>query len=278
MTTQTEIDRLIAELDDSRTRARARRALAQVGADAADRLLEVLAQGAGGVPNKRWAAVNLLGSCRHRAAVPVLVAVMRDEPGLRAEAHRALQAITGRELEEDADAWEAALAADGDPVDGTPGAAEAPTTPRRPEEELAHQAVGDLATSIAGEEPNTVCIRIPADRGGNLHVRLDFGGTDRLGDPLLCIHTDCGPATPSLQAIVFRHNVTLRYGCYSVERTEDGTDRAVWRHHTSPLGLLSKHLRDVLLALVSDVEQLRSELAQGEQAYPWRAHSPGQPD
>ena len=273
MTTQREIDRLIAELDDCRTRAQARRALERMGAATADKLMGVLATG-GGSANKRWAVISLLGGCRHQGATAVLLGVMRDEPSLRADARRALEAITGRDLGDDADAWEAGLAAGEETPRGPPEEQAAPPAESRPEEELARQAIGDLAESITWEGPDSVCVLIPAGTAGVLQVRLDFGSTDRRGDPLVCIHTDCGPATPSVQAIMFRHNVTLRHGRYSAERVEDGGQRAVWRHHAPPARLTPKHLRDVLLALVNDVEQLRNELTQGERTYPWRARTP----
>ena len=268
MTTQPEIDRLVSELGDPRKRAAARTRLREMGPEAAAALLKVLEQ-PGASANKRWAAISLLGACRHAPAGSVLVGIMRSEPSLRADARRALQAVTGEDRGEDADAWEAALS-DAEAHTDKPAPARVPPSepPMRERYELICQAADDMADAIVWEPPDAVSLVIATRTAGTCRLVVTFDRTDRKREPVFCIHSECGPATPTVQGVMFRHNVTLRHGHYAVEETADGAKQAVLRFCTSPDRFTVPYFRGIVLALVNDLEQLREELAQHECIYP----------
>ena len=68
--------------------------------------------------------------------------------------------------------------------------------------------------------------------------------------------------------------VTLRFGRYAVETNADGAAIAVLRYLTHPDRLTPTFLRDIVVGMAHDVEQLLCELAKGQRMYPWRATPP----
>jgi len=275
MATESEVERLIGLLGSSRTRAQARHDLAQMGQDAAPRLLRVLEEPSASA-NERWAAISLLGGCVYEPAAPALLKVMRRDAALRTEALRALKSITGKDLGDDVEAWETALGCSGEAIPPAPSVPEAvdESVPVSPELQLVIDAVGDLADSIDRQEPDSVCVAVPAGAAAPRRILVTFGRLNRRRRAIVSIHTDCGPADPTAQAVMFRHNVTFRYGTYSVEKDDRGVDRAVLRFDVSSSRLTPVFLRDVIMAMVGEVEQLDSELRAAESSHPWRATPP----
>ena len=276
MTTEADIERLIEQLADTRTRAQARRELAQLGREAAPKLLPVLDESRA-LPNKRWAAISLLGGCGYEPAVPVLLKVMRGEPSLCGEAYRALKAITGKDLGDDIAAWEVALG-------GAAGVADEGAVTQEPTGaspacvalELVQRAVADLATSIEWREPDTACVAISAAKVRECRLVVTFGQLNRSRQPVVSIHTDCGPSNPTVQAVVFRHNVTFGYGTYAVATDDGGAERIVLRYDVSADRLTPNFLRDIVMAMVGEVQQLDSELSVAATTQPWRATPPSE--
>jgi hypothetical protein len=142
---------------------------------------------------------------------------------------------------------------------------------------LTAKALGDVAERIAWEHPATVCVRIAPGGGKARDIRVSFDDEDRMGRPLARIHAEAGPATPTTQAVMFRHNVSLRYGNYETEKAPDGEgEHAVLRYRTDPETLTAPFLRDIVLGMANDLQQIEDELGQADRVYPWRATDPSQ--
>ncbi len=278
MTADAGIDRLVEELAGSRTRGAARRELARMGDAAAPRLLLVLDE-PGAPPNQRWAAISLLGTCRYKPAVAALINVLRTDASLRGEARRALCAITGEDLGDAPEEWQAASVACPSPaVQAAPPCAAEPTgaTDERPELTRIREALRGLAASVEWREPDTARIEIAAHGAARRRISIAFGRTNRKGEPIASVHSDCGPLNVTIEGIMFRHNVTFRYGNYATERGADGATRVVLRCDLVPEDVTPAFLREVLMAMITELEQLDTELHAGDRAQPWRAVPPSE--
>lgn len=262
MPTEAEMDALINRLGDYRTRARARRLLRQLGRQPAEKLLTVL-DDEDAVPNKRWAAIGLLADCRYEPAVPALLRIMKSDGTLNGDAYRALRTITGHDIGEDVAAWEHALSGGAPPDGDAPG----DTPPQGPDEDspelnLVREALGDVATKLSWEEPGYAYLRLPIGTDRKQQVIVTFDEVDKDGNPLASVYTECGPATNEAQEATSRRNVTLAYGRFAVEEDE-GAEKVVMRHYERLERLTPALLRDIVLAMAREADNLECELTQG---------------
>jgi len=257
------IQELILQLGDFRRRHDARSALAQHGADAAPLLLEALSN-RNNPTNMRWAAVTLLAACRYTDACPVLIEIMREDLNLRGEAWRALETITERtDVGDDPDGWERAL-----DVADVPAEEETP----EPEEDASETEVFQLvrrslaahATKISWEEEGYAYVRLALPGGRKQQILISFDQTDADDNPLACIYTECGPDTPNAEQAIYRRNVTLQYGKFTVEKDADGVGKIVVRHLAPLAGLTAEILREVVFVIAREADNLEYELTQSD--------------
>lgn len=266
MNQPTRIQELVGQLSGYRTRAAARRELAQIGAAAAPALLQAL-QDQEAPENARWSALSLLAQWRHEPAVPVLVKLVASDPHLRGDAVRALREITGQDIGEDAAAWAAAVA---------PGAAAATATDAQPAEgteadtaapdmiDLFRNAVGDVATKLSWEEPGYVYLRLPLPEGRKQQLLVTFDETDAEGRGLATLYTECGPASPAAQATIQRRNDTARHGRFEIDTDEEGEAKVVMRTRLPVTELKVAELRDIILSMAADADALEFELTDSD--------------
>ncbi len=80
--------------------------------------------------------------------------------------------------------------------------------------------------------------------------------------PRLAVYTECGPATNEAQEATSRRNVTLAYGRFAVEEDE-GAEKVVMRHYERLERLTPALLRDIVLAMAREADNLECELTQG---------------
>ena len=264
MTTQQEIEELVGQLWDYRTRSDARHRLRQIGEEAAPRLLELLDRD-DAPPNARWAAVTVLGDCKCEQATERLLDVMRNDHTLRGDAGRALQSITGKDVGEDVEEWERALGLREDTDEN-----EKPDTRRMEppdgtdEMELLRAALGDEASQIRWEEPGYAHIRMPVGEERKQQMIVTFDEKDRERQPLVCVYTECGPDTEDAQAAIFRRNVTLQFGRFSIEKDEGDNGKVVMRHYEVRSHLQPDHLRDIIVTMAREADNLEYELTQSD--------------
>ncbi|NOY81193.1 MAG: hypothetical protein GXP31_09335 [Kiritimatiellaeota bacterium] len=261
MTQASEIDALLRRLNDYRTRAEARRRLAELSEQAAPKVLEVLVNEPHAPPNKRWALATLLGRARFEPAIPVLLDMLRNEPALRADACRALQQITGKDIGEEVSDWERALSGAADAESSDTGA---PTDANpelfMPEKELIRQAFEGIATKIEWEgNPPYAYLRMPLPGERKQQIIVSFNEKDENGGDIVSIYTECGPASPATEAAAHRRNVTVQYGRFAIEQ-DDGRPRVVMRHSMPRLGVDPERLREVVESMARDADSFEAEL------------------
>ena len=262
MATAADVDTLISQLFDYRTRAKARRRLEQLGPTAADRLLVLLADPET-AENVRWSAITLLALYGTKEAVPLLVGVARDVLRLRAEALQALKLLTGQDFGDDVPAWERALG--GDRADAAKPESFSPdeATCEGAVFGLFRAAIGDLATRLSWEEEGYIYARIPLSGGRKQQVAVTLDEEDAAGNRLAGFYTECGPASAEAVESVSRRNVTLRYGAFLIEEDND-TKKVVLRHSHPVSGLTSELIRDVLTVMAREADNLEFEITQSD--------------
>ena len=252
------IPQLLSQLRDFKTRPRARQELEKLGPAAAEPLLGFLGQPGAG-ENARWVAIDLLGQFRCAAAVPVLLDILRSEVNLRSKAGQALQAITGRELGEDVDAWSAALGS-------TDTQAAAPAAvisgPDNAEFRLVREAVGDLVLELTWEEPGYVYLRCQTEGSRKQQLVITFETDPRTAERNACLYTECGPVTPAADGMITRRNVTVRYGEFSIEKDADGKSKVVLRARIPMKRVNPELLRDAIMRMAQEADSFEYELHQ----------------
>ena len=262
MATEAEIDRLISRLGTYQTRAQARRRLRQLGEQAGEKLTAVLDE-EDAAPNKRWAAISLLADCGYEPAGPALLRTMKADETLIGDTCRALRTITGHDIGDDIAAWEQALSGIG-AADETPAGDAGVPGPNgdSPELDLVREALGDVATVLNWEEPGYAYLRLPVGTDRKQQVIVTFDEADRDGNPLASVYTECGPASPEARQTISHRNVTLPYGKFAVEEDE-GVEKVVMRHYERLDRLTADLLRDMILAMAREADNLEYELTQG---------------
>ena len=170
---------LVARLADYRERAVAMKALLLEGEAAVTPLIGALSHP---LENVRWAAARLLGELGDPRALPALRAL----PAEGAPGEAAREAITALEKQ-------------------------APTTVAALVEALA--AEPDVETR--GEGTKWI-LRLSLPEARSHKVRLDFGGRDEDGEPLVALYAACGEADPAQYESVLRANTRLRFAALAI--------------------------------------------------------------
>jgi hypothetical protein len=255
-----DLQGLVAALFDFRTRARARRELAGLGAAAVPALLELLAD-TGAPENVRWSAITLLETLRCTDAVPVLQDLCRQDRGLRGAAARALTAIAGPESVPDfAKATDFSSGMSDEMAELVDEVGEMGEDTDAKRLRLFRRAVGDDATELAWEEEGeTLYIRMPLAEGRKQQLLVLFGEEDSDGNRLVTFHTRCGAATPEARSVITRRNVTVRYGVFSV-REEEGEEQVVMEVTVAESSLDEDRVRDIVMSMAQEADGLEFEL------------------
>ena len=265
MASAQSIESLISQLADYRGRHAARMTIEAMGPSVADRLLLVL--GDASLPeNMRWSVLALLVAWKHLPAAGAILEVAREDRGLHSEAFRALSAITGLEIGEDADEWEKALA---DPAAYAAQAAAERRLEEEAEEEdpekagynLLRRAVGSVASEFKWEEEGYLYMRFPLPGGRKQQMIATFQAAAADGNPMTTLYTECGAATPGAAELISRRNVTAKYGQFVLDG-EPGEQKVVMRH-VAPTGELTEQLaHDILLSMAFEADSMENELGQ----------------
>ncbi len=206
-----DVKRLIGELSDFRTRARAIAALVDMGADAVEPLIETLSSHREAVV---WAAIQSLGEIGDERAIEPLIGLL--ESGHISEVvARSLARITGEDLGEDPATWRKWLDEKTGKVEARPKA-EVPAT----EEELLTQVVAGTPLRYTKTE-EAYQIVVPVEEGRSQVVKILFGSKDTEGEELIVVYTECGPATEKNYEWALRQNLRMPYGAVALRAVED---------------------------------------------------------
>jgi HEAT repeat protein len=261
-----KIDGLLGKLADWRTRHAARTALAAAGPAAAAEPVLALVQDSDASENTRWAALAILADWKYAPANPVLLELLRNDPHLRGEACRTLQAITGMEIGEDAVAWNrflnGASAADV-AADAAEAAGKAATAAAGGKVDLAliREALAGVAEEISWEEPGYAYIRCPCDGGRKQQVVVCFQTDPRTGDPTVLAYTESGEAVPGAADALQRRNATVRFGAvFRLEKNSEGREVVACRCSVPRSQARPELLREIILHLAHEADSLENEL------------------
>lgn len=104
-----EIDGLIFNLNNFKTRSSARKKLLAMGPDHAGEYLLNAITDPGLVDNAVWAVTGIFTEWRYEKSVPYLVELLKSRPGLQSDISRSLNTITGLNIGADPNAWQAYL-------------------------------------------------------------------------------------------------------------------------------------------------------------------------
>ncbi len=258
------VTELIEALGDYRTRSQARRELGKLGEAAAPELIKLLGDSEGHT-NARWSAVTLLAQCRCPEAATVLLQVMREDENLRGEACRALQKISGLEIGEDLEAWEQALNAQTE--DAPAAAAEAIAGERvvtNPLLDLVQKSMAGLTGDVSWEEGGYVLVRVPLHEGRKQQMIIMPEESETEQGPCVCIYTECGPEPPHVEQVVYRRNVTLPYGKFTIEKDEAGHGKVVMRHLVAASQLNAEKLNDIIMVMSREADNLEFEITHSD--------------
>ena len=254
-------DKLIAELEPYQTRANARRQLAALGATAAEPLLAVIKDPERPL-NMRWAAVTLLEELKYQPAVPALLEILRNEPNLVGEAARALAAITGKDIGESLEDWEAAIT--GKPVPTAEVEPEATITPEpvaTPDEQVAlvKAALAGTADEVAWDECGGVYVLMPVgERKQQLLVSLD--SKDDNGEPAALIYTECGEVGEGAATLVAIANQAATHGQFKLEDDGEGNEKIIMCHFIPAAEVTPQTIGASIRAMATAADALEAKL------------------
>ena len=259
------IRELLEKLGDWRTRHAARAALATMDpGTAAATVLDLACNGEAG-ENARWAAIALLAEWRHAPASPVLLDILRNEPRLRGEACRALQAITGRDIGEDAAGWERFLsgAEAQATADGAAGVAAelAATSAARDNADflLIQEAMKGVAQELSWEAPGYAYVRCSCPNNRKQQVVVCFQNDP--GGSTVVAYTESGIATATAGEAISRRNATLQHGAmFRLEKNSAGQQVVACRCSVPRSQARPELLREIILHLAHEADSLEDEL------------------
>ncbi|OGV77433.1 MAG: hypothetical protein A3K19_12515 [Lentisphaerae bacterium RIFOXYB12_FULL_65_16] len=254
---------MIGQLWDHRTRGRARARLAELQSVAAVKI-EALAQNHDAPENTRWAAIALLGQWQHQPAVATLLDIAKREVHLRGEAVRALQRITGKEIEEDMAAWEKALAGETAEPEAAPVKAGAPGSLEARMLTLFQQALKTVASKVQWEEAGYIYARVELGESRKQQILVTFNEKDGDGQPLAMFYTECGQAARQALDVITRRNATVHCGGFLVETDESGGKKVVMRHKTLVRDLNETAVREIVLTMAREADSVEYELTQSD--------------
>jgi hypothetical protein len=254
-TTAADISTLIADLKDFHKRREAKDALGKIGNACEAPLIEVL-QSPNSTLNQTWAAIRLLADMQSENAIKPLVEIMRDNENLMGETARALRMITGREIGEDLNEWEAALGMkiSEDEDDFDLGKAKECM-------QLLRSAVGGLAEDLKWDSEGDYAYLVMPVGGRRQQILVAFEDPDEIDNAQVMIYTECGPAIEDAESIMSRRNVTLSYGQFQIEDDPDtGESKVVLRHFIPSQEFDESKAREVLPAIATDADVMENEL------------------
>lgn len=250
------IDTLIEKLADPQTRHLAREALAEKGAEIAPQLLETV-KDQEQPTNMRWACITLLAEAKYEPAGPELVRILKEEINLRPDALRALQTITGRDdVGVETDDWEKVIA--GEELE------------EAPEEELDDdEAMAFLRKALKSDSVTVkwlpegyahLTVHLPGER--KHQVLLTFDEEDARGRQVVTFYTECGKTTPEAESVIYRHNVTMPHGAFSIERNAEGDLAVVLRNRVPIEELGEDSLREIIVSAAREADAVEYELTE----------------
>jgi len=256
---------LVAQLLDFRTRKAAMNSLVALGDEAVPALVETLGSRH---ENVRWCARNVLIEIGSDAAVEQLIAAL-DDPRRRQEAVAALREITGEQLPDRREQWEAwRQGAAAVPEAEQPQASPAPTTraqppppteapeaePPRPlsDEELVKAAVEGTEIKVEPREGG-FSLTVPLEGGRHQEVTVAFRSKDFEGEPLVVVYTECGPASPKNYEWALRQNLRMSFGAIGIrDRHGQPTFVMLNTHARATVSPVDLHKSVILLARKAD--------------------------
>jgi hypothetical protein len=227
----------------------------------------------------RWAAMTLLEELKYQAAVPALLEVLRNEPNLVGEAARALRNITGKDIGESLEDWEAAITGKSVPTAevepeatiapepvATPepepeATTPAPALPETPDEQVAliKDAMAEAADEVAWDECGGVYVLMPVgERKQQLLVSLD--SKDDSGEPAALIYTECGEAREGAATLVADANQTVTHGQFKLEDDGEGNEKIIMCHFIPAAEVTPQTLGDSIRAMAEAADALEAKL------------------
>jgi hypothetical protein len=201
------IEELIGQLRDFRTRAAAKGALLNAGDEAVGPLITALDDRS---ENVRWSAADLLGDLGAKDAVPKLIEEL-DDVDVRGAAAGALSKITRQNFGEDRKAWEQWAASSGMAGDDPQAEAES-------DADLVRKAVYNTNIAATESGPGYVLCVPMGDR--HQDVTVNFGAQSSDGAALVVVYTRCGPANAKHYEWALRQNVKMAAGAIAIADIE----------------------------------------------------------
>ncbi len=258
MAQKEQIEKLIDELEDYRTRSRARRQLEALGSEAAPRLQEILTDQER-KPNARWAALRVLSSCGYQDAAPNILQVARDSTNLRGEACRALERMFDQELGEDLEAWERVLRGES-AYEETESTETGEFVPFQEHElEQIKEILGDVVSEVNLEDEGYIYMILPAKEDRT--QQLILSRTGGLGQTTtLSLYTRCGSFPEASETDLTTFTDQLDYGYLFEEQDAEGNS-AVAMQMDFPADRLadSAYMRTVVPYIAQEADRLEQE-------------------
>jgi len=296
MATRSQIESLIEQLADFRTRAEAKRRLTLLGEECVEQLLVVLGNMA--LPtNMRWAAMGLLTNLGCMDAVQDIFNILQSEVDLQNEAAICLQKLTGMDCGVDAKGWatklglehllldvdddegdirdmvddilegEVMMNEDNNIEEDAVGKAKDGDELKEQEQlplacyEKFRDALGDRVTNCNWVDDSYVHIRVPLDNGRKQQIVVTFNGEDEGGRLLAQFYSESGVTTVDAQAEIEERNGGLRYGEFRLVPTGDDDGMKVTISYTAVVAELDvEAICEVVLYLAQEADNLEKEL------------------
>jgi len=194
-----EIETLVAQLDDPRTRRMARRKLVNTRAVAP--LLECLSSLSEPVV---WSAVRSLGELRAQEAIQPLVEMLQNGV-LVFDVCEALTKITGQDFGLDITKWISLKANE--------------------YSELNVAECVQRTGEYLGVEPSGAgqkfTFRLDTDDDRSQQVITYFGHSGPSGEKLVVIYSECGPANPKYYETMLRNNMVVPAGAFAIRDVDE---------------------------------------------------------
>lgn len=246
---------LVAQFRDFHTRKAAMDGLAALGDEAVPALVETLGSRA---ENIRWCARSVLVEIGSDLAVERLTAAL-DDPRRRAEAVEALREITGEELGERRERWEAWRRGEGQPP---PEETQPEARPAQAEllsnEQLVEAAIAGAEIKAEARESG-YSLTVPLASGRHQEVTVTFSAKDFEGEPLVVVYTECGPASAKNYEWALRQNLRMSFGAIGL-RDRQGTPTFVMLNTHARATVLPTDIRKSVLLLARKADAVEAAL------------------
>ncbi len=256
----------VARLRDFRSRKNAMDALIACGDDAVPALIEAL-----GAPeeNVRWAARSVLVSIESKAVTGALVGAL-DDADRKDEAARALAEITGETLGTDRQAWAHYLSTGAAPSSETsespaekPATVPSPPSEQFSDEELVNAAIENSDVQAEHRGKGAI-LTVPIEGGRQQRVTVSFAATDRDGEPLVVVYTECGPAEEKNYEWALRQNLRMAFGAVGIRNREDEPTFVMVNTHLRST-VTPEDLRRTVLLLARKGDRLEAALTESDE-------------